>query len=201
MAIGIQWVGCSSGSFSVQMLTSHHFAAGHIPHDRQFSITQNTLEVIKCLYIYLFKTVKLASASIQLLCFRMALLQSESTLFDVGRFSILIFGRNWRWIDIEFFLLLSFGKSLFIWCVKLSPILSMFSCYSFIKGNPLLLFVFHFAEFWRRHPPRTLWKHDRLPSIVECLLLGSFNIRKFKTQMRMEQTTFMFICYGVAPYM
>ena len=72
--------------------------------------------------------------------FRTALLQSESTLFDVCCFSILFFGRSWRWIDRELLLLLSFGKSLFIRCVKLAPILSMFSCYSFIKWC-LLLFL------------------------------------------------------------
>lgn len=64
-----------------------------------------------------------------------------------------------------------------------------------------LLLVFHIAEFWRRHPPQALWKHDRLPNFVECFLLGSFNRREFKTRMRMEQATFIFICSSVAPYM
>ena len=39
--LGFSDVDYSSGNFSKQMLTSHHFANGHVPHYRQFSTTKN----------------------------------------------------------------------------------------------------------------------------------------------------------------
>jgi hypothetical protein len=42
--LGFNDVDYSSGNFSKQMLTSHHFANGHVPHYWQFSTTQTSKE-------------------------------------------------------------------------------------------------------------------------------------------------------------
>jgi hypothetical protein len=42
--LGFSDVDYSSGNFSKQMLTSHHFANGHVPHYRQFSTSSKHKE-------------------------------------------------------------------------------------------------------------------------------------------------------------
>ena len=52
--------------------------------------------------------------------------------------------------------------------------------------------------------PRRLWAHERglhRPSFFDQNLLGSFNAREFKGRMRMDVSTFEYLCSTLAPYM
>ena len=52
--------------------------------------------------------------------------------------------------------------------------------------------------------PRRLWAHERglhRPRFFDQNLLGSFNVRKFKGRMRMDVSTFEYLCSILALYM
>ena len=52
--------------------------------------------------------------------------------------------------------------------------------------------------------PRRLWAHERglhRPSFFDQNLLGFFNAREFKGRMRMDVSTFEYLCSTLAPYM
>ena len=52
--------------------------------------------------------------------------------------------------------------------------------------------------------PRRLWAHERglhRPGFFDQNLLGSFNAREFKGRMRMDVSTFEYLCSTLAPYM
>ena len=52
--------------------------------------------------------------------------------------------------------------------------------------------------------PRRLWAHERglhRPGFFDQNLLGSFNAREFKGRMRMDVSTFEYLCNTLAPYM
>ena len=50
--------------------------------------------------------------------------------------------------------------------------------------------------------PRRLWAHDRglhRPGFFDQNLLGSFNAREFEARMRMDESTFEYMCSTLAP--
>ena len=54
----------------------------------------------------------------------------------------------------------------------------------------------------RASRPRRLWAHDRglhRPGFFDQNLLGSFNAREFKARMRMDESTFEYLCSTLAP--
>ena len=57
------------------------------------------------------------------------------------------------------------------------------------------------AKTLRGRRPRRLWAHDRglrQPGFFDQNLLGSFNAREFKGRMRMDVSTFEFLCSSLA---
>ncbi len=60
----------------------------------------------------------------------------------------------------------------------------------------------HGCKLYRGRRPRRLWAHERglhRPRFFNQTLLGSFNVREFKGRMRMNISTFEYLCSTLAP--
>src|ERR1700738_3161390 len=65
-----------------------------------------------------------------------------------------------------------------------------------------LVLALHGIRTWSGRAQRRLWAHDRglhKPGFFDQNLLGSFNARKFKGRMRMDVSTFEYLCYTLTP--
>ena len=60
----------------------------------------------------------------------------------------------------------------------------------------------HGLKVWSGRQQRRLWAHDRglhKPGFFDQNLLGSFNAREFKGRMRMNVSTFEYLCSTLTP--
>ena len=65
-----------------------------------------------------------------------------------------------------------------------------------------LTLALHGLKVWSGRQQRRLWAHDRglhKPGFFDQNLLGSFNAREFKGRMRMDVSTFEYLCATLAP--